>query len=41
MYLKFEKSERISQEAIWKKSVSDIQCKGPKFGNMPDDFQEG
>ena len=40
IHLKFEESERIRQEAIWKRSVSDIQRKGPKFGNMPDDFQE-
>lgn len=38
--LKFEGGEGIRQKAICERSVLEIPCKGPKFGSMPDDFQE-
>lgn len=32
--------KEIIQEAIWERSVLEMECKGTKFGNVPDDFQD-
>lgn len=33
-------SKDISQEAIWERNVLEMECKGHKFGNVLDDFQD-